>query len=179
MGAKSDSSSANRLEQVLAQRLSTALLPGDAPFSAESLAAAAAFLCSAANQRDAGEAAITIETVSGSAAERFMRIGVINDDMPFLVDSIATTLAAQGLTIDRLVHPVLPVRRNADGVLTEIPEGGAAGEKRESMVYIETRRADAKVRRALESALRTTPGRCSCSRSRLAEDATGDGRRCR
>lgn len=156
MGAKSDSSAANRLEQVLAQRLSAALLPGDAPFSAGSLGAAAAFLCSAASQRDSGEAAITIETVSGSAAERFMRIGVINDDMPFLVDSIATTLAAQGLTIDRLVHPVLPVRRAADGVLTEIPEGGAAGEKRESMVYIETRRADAKVRRALESALRTT-----------------------
>ena len=60
MGAKSDSSAANRLEQVLAQRLSAALLPGDAPFSAESLGAAAAFLCSAASQRDSGEAAITI-----------------------------------------------------------------------------------------------------------------------
>ena len=111
MGAKSASSAAKSLEAALAQRLSAALLPGDAPFSAEGLAAAAAFLRSAAGQRDSGEVAITIETVSGSAAERFMRIGVINDDMPFLVDSIATTVAAQGLAIDRLVHPVLPVRR--------------------------------------------------------------------
>ncbi|MEY4237847.1 MAG: hypothetical protein RL339_448, partial [Pseudomonadota bacterium] len=158
MGAKSASGSANVLEQALAQRLSAALLPGDAPFSAEGLAAAAAFLRSAASQREAGEAAITIETVSGSAAERFMRIGVINDDMPFLVDSIATTVAAQGLAIDRLVHPVLPVRRDGAGRLTEVVEGDAAGEKRESMVYLETRRADAKQRRALESALRTTLG---------------------
>ena len=158
MGAKSSSNSANHLEAALAQRLMAALLPGDAPFAADGLHAATTFLCSAASQRDVGEAAITIETVSGSAAERFMRIAVINDDMPFLVDSIATTIAAQGLTIDRLVHPVLPVRRDADGVLTEIVDGAAAGEKRESMVYVETRRADAKLRRALESALRTTLG---------------------
>ena len=158
MGAKSANGSANVLEAALAKRLSAALLPGDAPFSAEGLSAAAAFLCSAASQRDAGEAAITIETVSGSAAERFMRIGVINDDMPFLVDSIATTVAAQGLTIDRLVHPVLPVRRDGDGGLAAVVEGEAAGEKSESMGYIETRRADAKGRRALESALRTTLG---------------------
>ncbi|GAA4762244.1 NAD-glutamate dehydrogenase [Novosphingobium ginsenosidimutans] len=155
---KSAGSTANALEQALAQRLSAALLPGDAPFSAEGLAAAATFLCTAASQRDSGEAAITIETVSGSAAERFMRIAVINDDMPFLVDSIATTIAAQGLTIDRLVHPVLPVRRDGQGTLTAVVEGDAAGEKRESMVYIETRRADARIRRALETALRTTLG---------------------
>jgi len=150
--------SARNLEQALAQRLSAALLPGDAPFAVDELAAAAAFLCTAASTRESGEAAITIETVSGNAAERFMRIGVINDDMPFLVDSIATTIAAQGLTIDRLVHPVLPVRRDAQGVLTEVVEGQAAGEQHESMVYIETRRADAKIRRTLESALRTTLG---------------------
>ncbi|MFN5779165.1 MAG: hypothetical protein ACK44O_06770, partial [Novosphingobium sp.] len=130
MGAKSASSAAKSLEAALAQRLSAALLPGDAPFSAEGLAAAAAFLCSAASQREPGEVAITIETVSGSAAERFMRIGVVNDDMPFLVDSIATTVAAQGLTIDRLVHPVLPVRRDGAGMLTAVVQGDAAGEKR-------------------------------------------------
>jgi glutamate dehydrogenase len=158
MGAKSASGSANVLDAALAQRLSAALLPGDAPFSADGLAVAAAFLRSAASQRETGEVAITIETVSGSAAERFMRVGVINDDMPFLVDSIATTVAAQGLAIDRLVHPVLPVRRDGAGVLTEVVEGEAAGEKRESMVYLETRRADAKQRRALETALRTTLG---------------------
>lgn len=158
MSAKTAASDSTALEQALAERLSAALLPGDAPFSAEGLAAAAAFMRGAAARREAGEAAITIETVSGSAAERFMRIGVINDDMPFLVDSIATTVAALGLAIDRLVHPVLPVRRDGDGVLTTILSGDAAGEKRESMVYLETRRADARTRRELESALRHTLG---------------------
>jgi glutamate dehydrogenase len=158
ISAKSAQSDSAALEQALAQRLSAALLPGDAAFSAEGLAAAAAFMRGAAARREPGEVAITIETVSGSAAERFMRIGVINDDMPFLVDSIATTVAAQGLAIDRLVHPVLPVRRDAEGALTEIVTGDAAGEKRESMVYLETRRADARARRELESALRATLG---------------------
>ena len=158
MSAKSASAPAVSLEAALAQRLSAALLPGDAPFTDAGLKAAASFVCTAAANRQPGEAAITIETVSGNAAERFMRIAVINDDMPFLVDSIATTVAAHGLTIDRLVHPVLPVRRDADGVLTVIVEGDAAGEKRESMVYLEMRRADARSRRALESALRTTLG---------------------
>ncbi len=158
MSAKSAQSDSVALEQALAQRLSAALLPGDAAFSADGLTTAAAFMRGAAARREPGEVAITIETVSGSAAERFMRIGVINDDMPFLVDSIATTVAAQGLAIDRLVHPVLPVRRDAEGGLTAIVDGEAAGEKRESMVYLETRRADARARRELESALRATLG---------------------
>ena len=51
MRAKSVSGSFSVLEQALAQRLTAALLPGDAPFSASGLAATAAFLCSAGSQR--------------------------------------------------------------------------------------------------------------------------------
>ena len=80
-------------------------------------------------------------------------IGIINDDMPFLVDSIASTISAHGLTIDRLVHPVVAVRRDAEGQLCEVVDGAAAGEKRESMVYLETQRGDARQRRQLEQAL--------------------------
>jgi glutamate dehydrogenase len=38
-----------------------------------------------------------------------MRIGIVNDDMPFLVDSIAMAIAARGLIIHRLLHPVVCV----------------------------------------------------------------------
>ena len=144
------------LTEALATRLRGAVLPGDAAFMPEGLAQAARFVLATAALRTNSEPAIAIESVSGGASERFMRIAVINDDMPFLVDSIASTIAAHGLAIDRLVHPVLPVRRDGDGRLSAILAGDAAGEKRESMVYLETPRADARQRRALEQALAAT-----------------------
>ena len=155
-GKPAGSGKDRQLAQALGARLAAALLPGDQAFPAEALAAAADFVLATAMTRKGGEPALGIDTVSGAAGERFMRIAVINDDMPFLVDSIATTIAAHGLAIDRLVHPVLPVRRDGDGHLTAVLDGEAAGEKRESMVYLETERADAKLRRQVESALEAT-----------------------
>ena len=144
------------ISKALEARLSDAFLPGDPPFGGDGLSRAADFVSTAAASRSPGEASVVIESVSGSAAERFMRVAVINDDMPFLVDSIAATISAHGLAIDRLLHPVVPVRRDGEGRLTAIVDGDAAGEKRESMVYLETARGDAKARRALESALAAT-----------------------
>jgi glutamate dehydrogenase len=152
----SQKSSKSALTKAVAARLSVSLLPGDAPFAAGGLDRAAEFVVAAADKRAAGTTAIAIESIAGAAGERFMRLALINDDMPFLVDSIAATIAGHGLAIDRLLHPVLAVRRDAAGKLCEVVEGEAAGEKRESMVYIETSRADARQHRALEQALEAT-----------------------
>ncbi|MFO1254712.1 MAG: NAD-glutamate dehydrogenase [Sphingomonadaceae bacterium] len=149
-------SSKSALSKALAGHLSTSLLPGDPPFAAGGLDQAGAFVLAAAARREAGQPSIAIESISGAASERFMRIALINDDMPFLVDSIAATVAAHGLAIDRLLHPVVAVRRDGSGVLTEVLDAHAAGEKRESMIYLETERGDARVRRALETALAAT-----------------------
>jgi glutamate dehydrogenase len=92
--------------------------------SAEALAAAARFLLTSA-ARERAQSAINIETVAGAAGERFMRIAVVNEDMPFLVDSIAGTVGAHGLVIDRLIHPIVPVERNGHGDITDLPEGEA------------------------------------------------------
>ncbi len=151
-------SAAGSLAKQLSARLADSLLPGDTPFAAKSLSSAADFVIAAAVQRSGSEPAFVLESVSGSASERFMRLAVINDDMPFLVDSIAAAVAAHGLAINRLVHPVVPVCRDGDGRLTAILDDDAAGGRRESMVYLETERGDALVRRQLESALRTTLG---------------------
>ncbi len=174
---------AANLRKGLAERLAASVLPGDGAFSSDSLDAAAAFLLEAADSRRAGQPVIAIESVSGTASDRFMRVAVINDDMPFLVDSIAATVTAQGLGINRLVHPVLAVRRSPDGELEGLPEGAsAAGEKRESMVYLETDRADAKSRRALQSALAETLADVRAAvndwpkmQAAMAEDADGLG----
>ena len=149
---------ANPLAASLMARFLGALLPDEArDFDAVRLAEAALFTVAAASVRKGSDPAIAIESVSGSeSGARHLRIAVINDDMPFLVDSIASTITAQGLAIDRMVHPVVAVRRDGDGTLIDFPEGDAAGERRESIVYLETVRADARQRRALIGALEAT-----------------------
>src|SRR5690606_259461 len=120
----------------------------------DQLAEAAEFLLEAAVVREEGEPAILMRTVA--ADRRFMRIAVVNDDMPFLVDSIAGAIAEHGLAIDLMVHPVVPVRRDGSKLAALVDNGGEA--PRESMIYIETARVDAKERRALEKALAVTLG---------------------
>ncbi|HEX7741370.1 MAG TPA: glutamate dehydrogenase, partial [Sphingobium sp.] len=95
-------------------------------------------------------------TLGEGATGRYMRIAIVNDDMPFLVDSIANALAAVDITIHRLLHPVLSVDRDGKGQLSAILDDEAPGARRESLIYIEADRADAKGRRALEKTLRET-----------------------
>jgi glutamate dehydrogenase len=147
------------LGAILARRLADAVLPGDAAFTPDSLEAAAAFVLGAISVRDGHEPIVAIESVMGVAGERLTRIVVINDNMPFLVDSLAATVVGQGLDIDRLVHPVVAVRRDEKGQLIDLPDAEMAeGERRESIIYLETERADARTRRALASALAATLG---------------------
>ena len=107
--------------------------------------------------RAGDEPTVTIDSVLGET-RRFLRIALVNDDRPFLVDSIAATVAAQGLAIDRLVHPVMPVRRDDAGHLTEILSAPTPTATRESLIYLETDRADARARNALAAALTATLG---------------------
>ncbi len=183
----SDEPSLNGLEgeertfaDALRRLVAGSILPGEAPLSDARLDEVTAFLFEAARQRDEGEASLLIRSAQGSALgeRRVMRIAVINRDMAFLVDSIAGAIAAHGLSIDLIVHPILAVRRDEQGRLTAILDGDETGEKRESMIYIETARLDAKERRALESELITTIGDTRVTnqdwprlRQRIEEDA--------
>ena len=47
-------------------------------------------------------------------------VEVVNDDMPFLVDSTSLALSRHGLGIHLVIHPLLTVRRDARGRLTDI-----------------------------------------------------------
>ncbi len=148
---------ANSVTGTLAQLFSAAILPGDnASFPPERLTQAAAFTARTAQQRLAGEPAVAIESVGGRTGERFMRLAVINDDMPFLVDSVAATVAAHGLVIERLIHPVISVRRSEQGALLELSTDPVTATQRESVIYLETDRADAKLRRALQAEILAT-----------------------
>jgi glutamate dehydrogenase len=120
-----------------------------------SLDAAAAFVAEAAAVRKAGDTAILVDSggddLRGEGGARRQRLAIINADMPFLVDSIGNCLSEAGLVIHLLAHPILSVHRDAEGRLIAI--GDEDGAERESFIYIETDRLDAKGRQALAKAL--------------------------
>ncbi|HEX3846881.1 MAG TPA: NAD-glutamate dehydrogenase [Steroidobacteraceae bacterium] len=55
-------------------------------------------------------------------------IEMVNDDMPFLVDSINLALAQRSLTLHLLAHPIFSVSRDARGVLVSLRERGESAE---------------------------------------------------
>ncbi len=58
----------------------------------------------------------TVEVTRHDRAERSRSIVlVVTDDMPFLVDSVTAEVVRQGFRLEHVVHPVLVVRRDADG----------------------------------------------------------------
>jgi len=136
------------LSQAFEAKLVEGALPGELEgFGETERAEAAAFVTAIAAERKPGEARINLETYQDDDSRR-MRLAVVNDDMPFLVDSIASLIGAHDIVIYRIIHPVIPVERDAAGKLTDIGSGN-----RESMIYIEMERADARVRKALVAEL--------------------------
>jgi glutamate dehydrogenase len=66
-------------------------------------------------------------------------IEFVNDDMPFLVDSIAMEINRQGIAIQQIAHPLFATTRDKQGALTTI-SAPASGQKIESWIHIETER---------------------------------------
>ena len=75
-------------------------------------------------------------------------LDVLNDDMPFLVDSVLGELSERGVDIRFLVHPVLTVERDEAGRLTAF-NGIRKGEgRRESFIHIHVQGIDDAAQRA-------------------------------
>jgi glutamate dehydrogenase len=58
---------------------------------------------------------------------------ILNDDMPYLVDSIVMALRRQKVLVNGVLNAVLPVTRDASGAATAVGEAGA---KLESYVLV-------------------------------------------
>ena len=133
--------------------LKDSALPGEGDgLDARALAEAGAFAARAALVRAPGTPSLLLEALSADGTDRRMRLAVVNDDMPFLVDSTSQIAGAQGLAVHRILHPVVAVTRDAKGALTDVG-GGKAGQQRESVIYMELERGDARARRRLTEAL--------------------------
>ena len=71
-------------------------------------------------------------------------IEIVNDDMPFLVDSVTMEVNRHGLTLHLIIHPLLEVVRAADATLEGLAAPGATP-LRESFIHVEVDRVpDAK-----------------------------------
>ena len=143
------------LTQAFEAQLLKGALPGELEgFDEAERAEAACYVAEAAATRPPGAARIALETYQDDE-RRGMRLAVINDDMPFLVDSISSGIAAHDIAIFRIIHPVIPVSRDKAGKLVAIG-ADAEDSRRESMIYIEMERVDARTRRTLVAELERT-----------------------
>jgi glutamate dehydrogenase len=116
------------------------------------LGALAANAWSLLASRKAGAPKIRLEP-AGTARPREQRhhywvLEIVNDDMPFLLDSVLGELAERGLEVRFVVHPVFSVERDAAGRLTAFNgTRPAEGALRESFIHLHLDRLDEPGRR--------------------------------
>lgn len=92
-------------------------------YSAESLYKAILFSFNFFSDRKPGELKIRISnpTLAGDDFESpYTFIDIINDDMPFLVDSTVSYLDKHGIRVKNIIHPIYSVSRDKSGKLQEI-----------------------------------------------------------
>jgi glutamate dehydrogenase len=87
---------------------------------------------------------------SGEGAKAVSVIEIVNDNMPFLVDSVMGELTERGLGVRLVAHPVFSVERDATGHLADFRGTArvANGTLRESFIHIHVEPIGDKARRA-------------------------------
>jgi glutamate dehydrogenase len=95
-------------------------------------------------ERKAGEAKIRFDP--STAARGLFVLDIVNDDMPFLVDSVVGELNRRSLDIRLFVHPVFVVARDSAGRRLNINAAHKAG-VRESFIQVHVAGADDAVQR--------------------------------
>ena len=94
-----------------------------------------------AHKRDPGQ--VRVRVFNPSIAEHGWQsthtvIEIVNDDMPFLVDSVTMEVNRHGLTLHLIIHPIVAVQRDADGTLQGLGAEGSG--RRESFIHVEVDR---------------------------------------
>ena len=106
----------------------------------EQRAAAAISLLAFARRRLPGVAKVRIFNPAledHGFESRHTVVQIVNDDMPFLVDSIANEFNRREIAVHLLAHPVMAARRDLDGDLVGIALEAGERARPESMMHIE------------------------------------------
>ncbi|MGH6612210.1 MAG: NAD-glutamate dehydrogenase, partial [Burkholderiaceae bacterium] len=97
-----------------------------------------------ARRREAGKAKVRVFNPGAGEhgwSSRHTVIEVVNDDMPFLVDSASMEVNRQGLGLHLIVHPIFAVERDASGALKSLDlRENKPDAPRESFMHIEVDR---------------------------------------
>ena len=131
-------------EQTTAKRVITEFYehvpPADvAERSPRNLCGAALSLWRFAERRRPGQAKIRVhnpDPVADGWSSQHTIVEIVNDDMPFLVDSVTGAINASNRVVHLIIHPIFTVARGPDGRLCEIRDTKADG-SRESWMQIE------------------------------------------
>jgi len=102
-----------------------------------------------AARRPAGMAKVRVYNPQGAAdgwSSPHTVIEIVNDDMPFLVDSLTAAINESGREVRLVIHPIITVARDADGAVVELdpPQAGL----RESWMQIAISREPERTGRA-------------------------------
>ncbi len=137
-------------------------LPGETEgLTADARADIARFVTEAAATRLPDTPVIRLEAVGKAGQEKRLRLAIIGEDRPFLVDSTAGAVTAAGIDIHRLLHPIVDVARGAEGRLLSVATAArrpAPGTARESIIYMEVDALGSQARAALIDSLTAVLG---------------------
>lgn len=172
---KSDAAQAVEFARAFYQRMSEEELP---LHDAESWAALAVDLLEFARKRKPGTASVRLYNASAGKhgwESPHTVLQVVNDDMPFLVDSVTMALTEMGVGVHVLGHPIVRMQRDKAGKLKQVGEG-----EFESVLHLEIDRQTSKsmaeieqrVRRVLEE-VRATVRDWPQMREKMREIADG------
>ncbi|MDH3547610.1 MAG: NAD-glutamate dehydrogenase, partial [Gammaproteobacteria bacterium] len=85
----------------------------------------------------------------------FTFIEMVNDDMPFLVDSVSAAIGRHGLAVHITVHPIIRVQRDRSGRVVSVAEPGQAEGHPESFIrFAVDRETDPRELKLLEQEIR-------------------------
>jgi glutamate dehydrogenase len=105
-------------------------------------------------------------------------VETVNDDMPFLVDSVTAFLNTRGAEVQLIVHPVVRVSRDAEGRRTKLHPAGATDGLAESVMQLHVApqppEAHDELRRGLDdvlAAVRQVRADAESMRARLVAEA--------
>src|SRR6266403_1104856 len=135
-------------EQTIAQRFITEFYahvpPADvAERSPRNLYGAALSLWHFAERRRPRQAKIRVhnpDPLADGWSSPHTIVEIVNDDMPFLVDSVSLAINGSGRVVHLVIHPIMTVARDPQGRLLEVHDSPAAGH-RESWMHVEITRS--------------------------------------
>ncbi|GJM03485.1 MAG: NAD-glutamate dehydrogenase [Rhodomicrobium sp.] len=93
---------------------------------------------------------------SNLAYDSFTVINLLNDDVPFLLDSVLGELQARGITVHMVLHPIITVKRDSTGKLLSLHdamEQGGPDIHKESFISLHVEELSSSVIAELETAL--------------------------